>query len=81
MSYPYWFSVSLWPIFTKKVFLIQALHPSETLILYGDQPESQNLFHKNTLSIITGRLQAWLQVKTLHFSYTGTLLKFYRQVL
>ena len=34
-----------------------------------------------TLSIITGRLQAWLQVKTLHFSYTGTLLKFYRQVL
>ena len=35
----------------------------------------------NTLSIITGRLQAWLQVKTLHFSYTGTLLKFYRQVL
>ena len=36
---------------------------------------------KATLSIITGRLQAWLQVKTLHFSYTGTLLKFYRQVL
>ena len=34
-----------------------------------------------TLSIITGRLQAWLLVKTLHFSYTGTLLKFYRQVL
>ena len=34
-----------------------------------------------TLSIITGRLQAWLQVKTLHFSYTGTFLKFYRQVL
>ena len=35
----------------------------------------------HTLSIITGRLQAWLQVKTLHFSYTRTLLKFYRQVL
>ena len=34
-----------------------------------------------TLSIITCRLQVWLQVKTLHFSYTGTLLKFYRQVL